>query len=1239
MFAPGVVLKSRVASRVDRVLPVATSPCPRLRARILPGAGFGACPGLCLLIALAVAILPKPSRSAEAAAPVSGGQVDFAKDVFPILKERCFDCHGPEKQKAELRLDGRETAMRGAKSGPVILPGKGAQSPLYLRVSTASVDDVMPPKGERLTPAQTARILAWIDGGASWPDGVGVAPGQGQVKRHWAYVAPAHTTPPAVQRKNWVRNPIDNFVLARLEKEGLKPSAEASKETLIRRLSLDLTGLPPSLEEVDQFLADRSPEAYERLVDRLLASAHYGERWARPWLDMARYADTNGYEADNRRSNWPWRDWVIQALNRDLPFDRFTVEQLAGDLLPNPTVDQLIATGFHRNTMVNTEGGTDEEEFRTAAIIDRVNTTFEVWMGTTFNCCQCHNHKYDPFTQKEYYQVFAIFNQTKDLGRSNDPVLELPNAAQAAKRMDLRYRIGGMEKILATQTPELDQRQLEWENKRQPIRERVAAGWSVPAVRPLTPARGGSLSVQADSSVLASGDVTDTNIYTIEATVTNLTATAVKLEVLADPSLPQQASGRSETGNWVLTEFELESRPLEGAPLAVTNVDFSPWSMVGPFAGKSMDDAFNTAFAPENKVDLTASYEDGKLKWLPRPEFADGQAHELTGENAATYLYRTIQATTAGPLLVSLGSDDGVQVWLNGERLLSKNVSRGVAPDQDFVRLDLVQGENRLLLKVVNGGGGYGFYFAIAKDQTGVVRVPLVKAYSDTDDGKSDPQAAIDNEIKTGWTSGNLDQTNRMNREAVFVSRSAFTYPGGTRLTFRLKQESQGYKRHLIGRFRLSLSDAPRAAHEDWGGLPPKTRAILAAAKGDRSEKQRDDLAAYYRGIDPALNPVREQVAQLKKEEPSDVPSTLVLKQVEKPRTSYVFKRGSFLNKGDEVQPGVPAILPPISASFASGSASNAVPDRLDFARWLGDPRNPLVGRVTVNRIWAAYFGRGFVETSEDFGLQGEPPTHQDLLDWLATEFVSDGWSLKRLHRLIVTSATYRQSSAGDPALFHRDPYNRLLARGPRFRLEAEMLRDNALAVSGLLNREVGGPSVFPFQPEGVWRNPYSSDQWATQTNGNQFRRGLYTFWRRTSPYASFQILDAPSREVCTERRPKTDTPLQALVTLNDPAFLAPAAALARKVASRPGGSLEDRVTFAFRACTSRMPTRDEVRRLAGLFNETVAGFRADPTQAEALSKKYLNEPPPADVDPKELAAWTVVANVLLNLDEVLTKG
>jgi hypothetical protein len=998
----------------------------------------------------------KSAAQTRAPAPSKGRPlISYNRDIRPILANRCFKCHGPDLKKAGLNLQNRPGATKELKSGHVaVVPGKSDESELIERVSSPLEDERMPPKGKGkpLTKREIATLKAWIDQGAKYEE-------------HWAYVKPKRWPLPAVKDLAWARNAIDYFILARLEQEGLKPSPEADRETLIRRVSFDLTGLPPTAQEVDAFLADKSPDAYEKVVDRLLASPHYGEHQARPWLDLARYADTNGYEKDDRRSIWPYRDWVIRAFNADMPFDQFTVEQIAGDLLPHATLDQKIATGFHRNTMVNTEGGTDDEEFRVAALVDRVNTTMQVWMGTTMGCCQCHNHKFDPFLQKEYYQFLAFFNGTADRGRSNDPIIPVPTPVQLERQKQLNREIARLQRVLDTPTPQLAAAQAKWEQSQA---GRNVVWTTLDPVR-FTSAKGARLTKQKDGSILAGGNNPLTDTYMLVAKTRLKGITAFRLEVLPDKSLPGGGPGRAG-GNFVLTELRV----------------------------------------------------------------------------------------TAGSKIVA------------AKLVALQNAAA------DFSQ---------------NG-------FPIA--------------------------AAIDGNPKTGWALA--PQIGRPH-VAVFETKENAGPGSGTTLTFTLDQHYGG--NHTIGRLRLSATTAPRPVR--LGALPDQIVKLLAVAPKRRTAAQKDTLARYYRSVAPELAKVRAQVAGLRRQLAAIRPATtMVMVELPKPRPTHVHIRGNHQNKGPAVSPGVPGKLHPLR----KGQVAN----RLGLARWLVDPDNPLVGRVIMNRLWARTFGRGIVLTSEDFGAQGEGPTHPKLLDWLATEFLRRHWSLKAMNRLVVTSATYRQSSRVTPELYRRDQYNRLLARGPRFRLSAEMIRDNALAVSGLLCRKIGGPSVFPYQPDGVWFNPYSADRWVMSTGGDQYRRGLYTFWRRTAPFATFMAFDAPSREVCTDRRPRTNTPLQALATLNDPAFVEPAAALARRLMAEVKGGDHDRAVHGFRLCLARKPSAAEVKLILRLYRANLARYRKDPRAARAMAVSGLSLPP-KEMDNAELASWVVVANVLLNLDETITKG
>jgi mono/diheme cytochrome c family protein len=994
-------------------------------------------------------------------------KVDFERDIKPIFANRCYECHGEKKQKSGIRFDRKASVFEGGDEGkPLVVAGKSSDSILLQRVTTQDEDEVMPPKGERLTAEQIALLRAWIDAGAVWPEG------KAADKKHWAYEKPVRPTLPKVTNGAWPQNSIDYFALERLEREKLKPSREAERATLLRRVSLDLIGLPPTLQEVDEFIADRSPKAYEKVVDRLLASPHYGERWARLWLDLARYADTQGYEKDDRRSIWPYRDWVINALNRDLPFDEFTIEQLAGDLLPDATREQKVATGFHRNTLTNTEGGTDDEEFRHEAIVDRVNTTMSVWMATTFNCAQCHNHKYDPFTMREYYQVYALLNQTADADRPDEaPLIKLPTPKQEAELARLEKDLSTAEGEYKAETAEIKSAREKWEEQ---TRSELN-NWKFLDAREARSIGGATLTKTNDLSIIPGGTNAPNDVYTVVATTDLKRITGLRLEVMPDASMPQKSVGRQPNGRFVLTGVE-------------------------------------AAWAPRNNPEATK------------------------------------------PLVFSKAEADYNQ-------------------------------ENYHITNVITG-----------------IRTNV------------------------GWATGAHEEKGRVERAAWFTVSNVVEIPEGAVLTVKLLHNSK-WSEANIGRFRLSVTGMESVAAPPK--VPEKIRTILASK--ERSEKETKELDRHFRTVAPELKPVRDKMAELKKKQgqvQAAIPSSPVMEAMTKPRDTHVLIRGGFLSKGDKIGPGFPAVL---TSTNANESANLS---RLDLARWLVSEENPLTARVTVNRIWEQYFGIGLVETSEDFGTQGEAPSHPQLLDWLATELMGQGWSLKALHKTIVMSATYRQASKATADLLERDPYNRLLARGPRVRLEAEMIRDQALAISGLLSRKLGGPSVFPPQPDGLWQVVYSGDAWNTSKGEDRYRRGLYTFWRRTMPHPAMVTFDAPSREFCVVKRTRSNTPLQALNLLNDAAYIEAAQALAQRMMGDGGAGDEERAAYGLRLCLSRTPEKGEVAKLTALYREQLAHFQDDSDAARKLvgEKRSAEEAAP-------LAAWTVVANVLLNLDELITKG
>ena len=1011
---------------------------------------------------------PVALMSGSAPSPSADQDVDFARDIRPILEANCNQCHGADQSMNGLRLDTREAALKGGQSGPAILPGDGSSSLLYRKIVGDAPGSPMPLTGS-LPRDQVEMIRAWLDQGAPWTqpiDGTGATR-----KKHWAYVKPVRPDLPTVKNPAWIRNSIDRFILARLEQEGLEPSPEASRETLIRRATLDLIGLPPTPQEVDAFIEDERPLAYEHLVDRLLASPRYGERWARPWLDLARYADTNGYIHDRRRNMWLYRDWVIKAISSDMPFDQFTIEQIAGDLLPDATPEQKIATGFHRNTMINTEGGTDPEEYRVAAILDRVETTGTVWLGSTIACAQCHDHKYDPISQEEYFRMYAFFNNTMEENnpktkiRPHSSSITLPPAGYLAPyRSDIEQEIVELKAALKRSTPALAAAQTEWET--QTAREMVS--WS--DLHPVTyfSLGGAELTLQGDGSVLASGPAPGRETYVVVTETRVEGITAIRLETLTDPSLPHGGSSRSSDGEFILTEFEVVAEPL-AAPGASSPVVFG-----------------------------------------------------------------------------------------------------GAAAEIDPVTMGI--------------------------------------------------RRALDGDPTTGWSNSGTSHKNRVDRQAIFVPESPLGFSGGTRFTIRLRHEGEKPNK-TIGRFRFSLTRDQDPARNVK--LPTRTERVLAVPAGQRTESQRRILNDYYRGFAPLLAPKRQRLSELLafwKQLTS--PNSLVMKELEKPRTTHLFLKGSFLNPGKEVQPGVPSVLHPLPES-------GTPPNRLTLARWLVSSENPLVGRVTMNRLWADHFGRPLVTTPENLGTQGERPTHPELLDWLATEFVDQKWSMKAMHRLMVTSAAYRQSSRMGEALREKDPSNQFYARGPRFRMDAEMIRDSALSTAGLLSLRPYGPSVFPPQPKGLWDNLYVADTWITGRGDDRYRRGLYTFLKRIRPYPFYANFDAPSRESTCVARSRSNTPLQALNLMNDQTFLEAARGLAHRMISETGPETADRISHGFRLCVGRRPSPGELQDLTALYQlqlQTLSG--SAPDAAKAREKAETGD----------LLAWTSVAQVLLNLDETISR-
>ncbi len=1032
--------------------------------------------GWCLLLAgLAYGTFARAEDlSGERA--TAGASPEFESEILPILRDRCFTCHGREQREGGLRFFGRADLLQLNDSGrAAVKPGDSGASELIRRVTSADDDERMPPEGKPLTDEQIATLRRWIDANAVWPTELETR------GTHWAYVSPVRPALPDVKQRDWVRNDIDAFVLQGIEAAGVAPSEEAPEEVLLRRVSLDLIGLPPTVAELDVYLRDEDPAKFEKYVDRLLASPQYGVKWARHWLDLARYADSNGYQADQFREIWPYRDWVIAAMNADMPFDRFTIEQLAGDLLPGATLEQQIATGFQRCTTCNVEAGVDPEENRVNQIVDRVNTTGMVWLGTTLECAQCHNHKYDPFTMEDYYSLFAFYNNT-------------PLEVILPDNKGVQYEVAGP--TMPLPLTDLQQRR-----------------------------RAGLLAEQEQLSARKSKR---------ERELAERRAEFLKSLALAVPSQPQ----------WhVLT---IESFSADGDPTV-----------------KTLD--------------------DGSLL--------------LTGANPAKTTY-TISVRT------KLAGVTGFRLdTLTHDSLPGQGPGRGDAQRPNFVLYE------------------FSVTAKPADDAAAAKPVAFAQAEADFSQANWNVAGLIDGKSETGW---GINPQFGKDHWARFVTREPLNPDGAeVEFTFDLPQHYGGAR--TIGRLRLSAMTGDPGSE----ALPEAVRIALAVPEAERDEKQLRVLADYQRSldaesieIDKAMKSVEQQLAAVR---PTTTP---VMVELDEQRATRVMKRGNFLDPGADVSAATPAAL---------HALGDEVPrNRLGLAQWLMSPENPLVRRVVVNRWWAEMFGEGIVRTPEDFGTQGEPPTHPELLDWLADELLRSGWSMKALHRLIVTSATYRQSSRVTPDRLERDPYNKLLARGPRIRLSAESIRDNALRISGLLSETLDGPPIYPPQPENIWRHVgRNAPKYNTDADERRYRRGVYVVWRRSAPYPSFVNFDAPDRASCVAQRSRTNTPLQALTLLNDPVYVEMTRAFAERILNEsPSGDPDARIRFAFRACTAREPSRNEVEILARIYRQEIQRLDAQPKAVEKLvPAKGLSTS-----EQRERAVWFAIGNILLNLDETITK-
>ena len=1132
--------------------------------------------------------------------------VDFNRDIRSVISNTCFRCHGPDEaeRQADLRLDTRDGALADLGGHAALVPGKPDESEILARITSTDPEVMMPPPGagKRLGPHEVELFRRWIAEGANY-----------QV--HWAYQHPKKVVPPEREEgTGTIAQPtteIDRFVKAKLGEHRLAPSEEADRATLIRRVSLDLTGLPPTEAEVAAYLADtQDGAAYERLVDRLLAKPTFGEHWAHMWLDLARYADSSGYADDPMRTIWGYRDYVIRSLNANKPFDQFTIEQLAGDLLPNPTEEQLVATAFHRNTLTNNEGGTNNEEFRNVAVVDRVNTTFAVWMATTISCAQCHTHKYDPITQKEFFEVFAILNNTADADLGDDsPRLDLFSEEQKANRTKWQAELAALDVELSTSTPALQESLAQWD--RDYPRD---LPWTALKPAAVTSQNGAEYTISEDQSVLVAKPP-KTDVTTLSLPVAAGPLSALRLEALTDPTLPANGPGHAG-GNFVISRVsavivpEGETRP-QGRYLRVES----------PGPGKFLHLAEVQVFNGADNVAVKGKATQSSIGYGGDPERGiDGNTngnyyeansvfHTADGQDNPWWEVDLQALTPVDKVVIWNRTDGGVEDRFANSKIALLDESRKPVWEQA-----VAEGPKPNAEYAASAAQGLKFTTAVADFSQDAFPAESVLT------AKTEPSK--------GWAIGGKQGEPHW---LVLFPESATEIPAHSQIQLVIEQTSQ-HESHVPGKFRVSVSSSPRAI--EVARTPTRVRELLAIATEARTPEQATELAAwYFVNAAPELAAQRAQRAKthadllsLKAETSVPVFRELAGEARRKTRLQH---RGTYTDLGDEVPEGIPAAFIP--------QGSEIPRDRLALAKWIVSRDNPLTARVMVNRLWEALFGQGIVLTSEDFGTQGELPTHPELLDALAVDFMDSGWNMKQMLKQIATSATYRQSSKVTPDRLEADPDNRWLSRGPRFRMSAEMIRDQSLALSGLLSPKMYGPPVRPPQPKlGLTAAFGSSTDWETSAGEDRYRRALYTQFRRSNPYPSMAAFDAPNREVCTVRRIRTNTPLQALVTLNDPVHLEAAQNLARQVVTWDG-SLADRAARLFRHCTARDPHPEELARLAQLHETVRTRAAADPASASLLASDPLG-PIPEGLDPVDLAAWTVVGNVILNLDEMLMK-
>ncbi|MBA63293.1 MAG: hypothetical protein CMJ76_13125 [Planctomycetaceae bacterium] len=1012
-----------------------------------------------LFLALMASVAPTYAEDPE---------IDYTRQIKPLLIQHCADCHGTDLQEGGFRVDSGGLVVRGGDRGMSVIASQPEQS-LLLNVLKGRGDiPQMPLESDPLTEEQIKLISDWIAQGARLSKEEASTVIARRKSDHWAFQPIAHPDVPITENARWINNGIDAFILKRLTKEGLTPSQQAAKTTLIRRVYLDMLGIPPTPEQISNFRNNDSPDAYDQLVDQILSSPRYGERWGRHWLDLARYADSNGFTIDGPREIWKYRDWVINALNADMSFDQFTHEQMAGDLITDHTTSQLIATGFHRNTLINQEGGTSDEQFRVESVVDRVNTTGAIYLGLTVGCAQCHQHKYDPISQRDFYQLYAIFNNTSD---NNDaagsgPKISVPSDKQITEREQLQSDLDAAERPLAEHDKAFMAGFDDWKTKLMAAEE---VNWIRQNPADWTTDKGAVLNKIEDDQLLVDFSVPANDTYIVHYEINLDKVTAIRLEANTHASLPESGPGRAGNGNFVLSEF-------------------------------------NAFITPEG--------------------------------------------------------GDKVEIELG----------RAIADhSQD----------------------GYPVYHSI--------------------DGKD----------KTGWAINVKSGSLNVDRQAIFLPTQPIRISGKARLTISMFHNNTA-PNYLVGCFSLSVTN------EDPALLDTPASIIALLKKEERTKEEETQVVEAYKQTDITRKELVSKVDSLKSQLSAlekSIATTMVLEELATPRTTHIQIRGDFLRKGAEVKTDVPEVLPPISTA-------NQYVTRLDFSHWLMSDENPLTARVTVNRFWQRLFGLGIVRTENDFGLQGELPEHPELLDWLASEFINSGWSIKAFHRLVLTSATYKQSSHMTAELLERDPDNRLIARQSRIRLEAEAIRDCSIQAAGILSTKLGGKGVYPPQPEGIYILTQQKKAWPESKGDDRFRRAMYTYFWRSSPYPLMPTFDAPEANTTCTRRSRSNTPLQALTLANDRAFFEFAQMLAEQILKSEAVSESEKINLAFERVLTRAPTEFEQVRLQQFLDLQKQWYADNPADAEAAAPGHL----PANLAISDAAAWTALSRVLLNLDEFITR-